>query len=201
MRSLNVRDDVLQLVAQLGIERAERLVEQEDRRIGRQGSGDHDALRLATRQLGREAIVETVQLDEVDHLRDTLLDLGLRHLAQLETPGDVLAHRVVREHRRPLEDVTHASLVGWRPGRVVVAEPDPAAVRDLEARDHPQDRRLARPRRSEQDHELAGGDVEADLVNGHDRPEALGQMLDPKARAGHDSAQTIRPRKRLRAMM
>ena len=55
---LNVRDDVLQLVAQLRIERAEGLVEQEDRGIGRQGSGDHDALRLATRQLGREAIVK-----------------------------------------------------------------------------------------------------------------------------------------------
>jgi hypothetical protein len=61
------------------IERAERLVEQEDRRIGRQGSGDHDALRLAAGQLGREAIIEAGQMDEIDHLRDHAVHLCLRH--------------------------------------------------------------------------------------------------------------------------
>ena len=50
------------------VERAERLVHQEDRRRERQGPGDRDALLHPARQLERLVLEEVAELDEVEHL-------------------------------------------------------------------------------------------------------------------------------------
>src|SRR5207244_12550159 len=58
----------------------------------------------------------------------------------------------------------------WSARRVFPVDPDRAARRFLEARDHHERRRLARPARAQQRQELALRDVEADAVDGVDAP-------------------------------
>ena len=60
----------LHLLAQLEVEGAERLVEQQDGRPIDERPGERDALRLATRDLARLATLEAGQLDQLEHLRD-----------------------------------------------------------------------------------------------------------------------------------
>jgi hypothetical protein len=57
-------------------------------------------------------------------------------------------------------------------------EPDPPGGRGERARDDLDQGRLAGPVVAEQAHDLAAADREADLVQRHDRPEALAQAFD-----------------------
>ena len=64
----------LQLVAQrhadLGVERRERLVEQQQLRLGGERAGQGDALLLAAGDLVGEPVREMAELDDVEHLGD-----------------------------------------------------------------------------------------------------------------------------------
>ena len=57
-----------QLRAHLGVERAERLVEQQDARLDGERAGERHALALAAGELGRIALLEAGELDEVEQL-------------------------------------------------------------------------------------------------------------------------------------
>jgi hypothetical protein len=57
-----------QLLAHLGVERAERLVEQQHARLDRQSAGQRDALPLAARQLVRIAVAQPVELNQLEQL-------------------------------------------------------------------------------------------------------------------------------------
>ena len=61
-----------QLLAHLGVERAERLVEQQHARLDGERAGQRDALALAAGELRRIAAGLVLQLDEVEQLVDTL---------------------------------------------------------------------------------------------------------------------------------
>ena len=72
-------DDVVQLaepLAQLGsdarVESAERLVEEQHLRLGRERAREAHALTLATRELRRIPVAEVLELDEVQQLVDAL---------------------------------------------------------------------------------------------------------------------------------
>ena len=75
-------------LAQRGVERGERLVEEDERRVGGEGPGERDALLLAAGQLVGAAVLEPAQPDEVEHLPDPRRATALRP-GQAE--GDVLA--------------------------------------------------------------------------------------------------------------
>ena len=68
----------LHLLAQLEVERAERLVEQQHLGPVDEGAGEGDALALAAAQLVRAALAERAEADDVEHLRRPAppLDLG-----------------------------------------------------------------------------------------------------------------------------
>ena len=72
-----------------GVERAERLVEQQDLGLHRQRAGDADALRHAARKLARIGVGEVAEADERDVALRPLLGLGLGLAAHLEPEGDV----------------------------------------------------------------------------------------------------------------
>ena len=63
------------LVAQLGVEVGERLVEQEDARIAHDGAPDGDALALAAGELARIALEQRHDAQHVGNAPDALLDL------------------------------------------------------------------------------------------------------------------------------
>ena len=58
----------LQLATELGVERPERLVEQEHRRAEDERTGQGAALLLAARELNRPTLLEARQLDELEQL-------------------------------------------------------------------------------------------------------------------------------------
>src|SRR5579875_1436109 len=74
---------------------------------------------------------------------------------------------------RPLEDQAHLGgpqpekLAGPQPGQVRPADPDPACRGPEEAGDQPEQSRLARARRAQHGHQLAGIDLEVDPPEGH----------------------------------
>src|SRR5690606_264415 len=72
---------------------------------------------------------------------------------------------------------------------VLVVESDRPLGGALEARDHPQDRRLAAARRPQERDELAAADVEVDVVDGHD---VTSEALDEAAQADAGRAATGR---------
>src|SRR3546814_16178027 len=69
----------LGLRAQVLVERAERLVEQQHLRLLHQAARESDALALAAGKLVRLALGEGAELDHLDHLVDAPLDLRLWH--------------------------------------------------------------------------------------------------------------------------
>ena len=59
-----------QVLAHPRVERAERLVEQQHLRLDGERAGERHALALAARQLGRVAVREAVQVDQLEQLVD-----------------------------------------------------------------------------------------------------------------------------------
>ncbi len=80
----------LHVLARHLVERAERLVHQQQRRVRGQGSGDRDALLHAARELPRVVLGELGQLDQLEHLERARAAPGLVPALQLERQLDVL---------------------------------------------------------------------------------------------------------------
>ena len=80
-----------QFVAQLGVEIGERLVEQEDVDIADQRAADGDALALAAGELGRLAVEQRLELQELGRLGDAFGDFVLWELGDPEAEGEILS--------------------------------------------------------------------------------------------------------------
>ena len=89
------------------VDRAERLVHQEHRRIGRERAGHADALLLTTGELARVARRELgVETHELHQLVDARVRARLVPSEQLGNRRDVAADRAVREQPDLLDHVT-----------------------------------------------------------------------------------------------
>ena len=125
----NVGEQLRELVAhrrlRVGVERRERLVEQQHAGLARQRPGQRDALALAARELlGGRAAARWAIRESLEQLVD----------ARRAAVGDVLAHRHVRKQRVLLEDEADAAPVG--------------RAEDAPLRSRARPRRRARPGRS-----------------------------------------------------
>src|SRR4030095_10843008 len=68
----------LRALAQLLVERAERLLEQQELRPLRKAARQRDALLLSARELVRLALREGLELHELEHLLDARVDVAAR---------------------------------------------------------------------------------------------------------------------------
>jgi hypothetical protein len=166
------------LLAQLQVERAERLVEEQHRGVVDERAGQRDALLLAAGELARAGALAAAQADELERLGHTALDLGHGHLAALEAERDVAAHVEVLEERVALEHRVDVAPVRRHVGDGLALEQDPSLARLLESGDHAQRRRLAAARGAEQGEELAAGDREVHVAHRGVLAEALPDALD-----------------------
>ena len=113
--------------AQLQVERAERLVEQQHLRPVDERARERDALALAARELDRLAAAVALEPHRRQHLLDRAAALGRFDALHAQAVLDVLDHGHVREERVVLEDGVDVALVR-RPRRdVLAAELDLAA--------------------------------------------------------------------------
>ena len=152
----------LELLAQVRIERGQRLIEQEQPGLQRQRAGGRHALALAPGELLDAPVAHPLERDERQELRHTGRDPFLLGTADPQAVAHVAGDVQVREQRQALEH--HADVAGVRRpvGDVVVVEEDAALCRTLESGDHAQQRGLAAPRRSEERDQLPGRELEVD---------------------------------------
>ena len=169
----------LHLLAQLQVEGAEGLVQEQHGRPIDERTGERHALRLATGDLGGLALLEPGQLDELEHLGDPRLDLVALDALAPEAERDVLVDRQVREQRVVLEDRVDVPLVRRQPRHVLALEFDEAGRGLLEPADHPQRRGLAAAGWAEEGEELTVLDVERDVVHGGHIAELLDYLDEP----------------------
>ena len=124
-----------QLLAHLGVERAERLVQQQHLGLDRERAGERDALALAAGELRGIAVgqpVELHQLEQLVHLaRGSAPRRALAARLHAQAERDVLEHRHVAEQRVVLEHEADLALAHvrarWRPRRRSSICPRPAA--------------------------------------------------------------------------
>ena len=110
-------------------------------------------------------------------------DHGLALLLHSQAEGDVLEDVEVREDGVALEHHGDAAAARRQIGRVAATDQHAPAVDLLEPGEAAQQRRLAAPRRPEQDDKVAVGDLEVDVVDGDHLPEGLADGLE--ANVGH----------------
>src|ERR671931_1601389 len=165
---LKALEEELHLLAQLQVERTERLVEKQHLRAVDECAREGDPLALPTRELDRLSLAETLEPHPAQNLLDPAPALALADALDPQAVGDVVGRGHVREERVVLEDGVDVARVGRPVADVGAAELDPAFVGPLEAGNQTQRRRLARARGPEQREELARPDLEVDAVDGHD---------------------------------
>ncbi len=163
------------------VETRGRLVEHHERRIADERERDREPLLLAARELVREAALEGAVGRKVDALEDAcdalvhalLEGVGPQHLAHViaDPDGRVQCRSRILRHVRHEPPAERAQLMRLPAGDLLAAD---ANAPGLDAEPGPRvaeqslgDGRLAAARLSDHTEDLAGGDVERDVL--HDR--------------------------------
>src|SRR5881628_697858 len=199
--AVGVEDEAAHVFLLLDVHPRHRLVQQQERRLGRQRPGQLHALLQAVGQPARRRLADGLDLQEVDDALDERPVLELlapgraepdcveqERAAHLEQPPrhDVVEHGHALEKRDVLEGAGHAESghVGrGQPRPVPAGEGDAPLVRMIEAADHVEERRFPRPVGSDDREDLAGTDVETHAVQRQQRPEANAHALDGEQRS------------------
>jgi hypothetical protein len=150
--------------AQAGVERPERLVEQDQAGLDGQRPGQCDPLLLATGELVRVAAAQAGQADRLQQVADG----RAAALPPGQPEPDVGGHREVREQAALLRHVADAAALGRLIAAGTVhdgaAEGEQAAVGVLEAGDHPQQRGLATARRAQDGGQRVRRDLKVHVI-------------------------------------
>ena len=169
----------LRVLAQLLVERAERLVEQQQLRTLHQRARERDALALAAGQLVRLALRELRQLHEIEHVGDARRRSRAFGRPSCFRPNATFCStRHVREQRVRLEHHVDRPLVRRDAGHVDAVDGDAPGGRLLEPGQHAQQRGLAAARAAEQAEQLAAIDLQRDVVDGDEVAELLRDAVD-----------------------
>ena len=158
----------LHFLAELSIESAERLIEQEDSRLEDDGASDRDALLLAAGKLCRIPTAHLRQTHELERRAHSRRELASSEPLSPKAEANVAGNGEMREQGVLLKDGVDVSAMRGRIGDVGVAEHHGSRVRALEARDNAKKCGLSAPGRTEQRDELSLGDVERNPIDcGH----------------------------------
>jgi hypothetical protein len=165
------------LAAQLGVEVRQRFVEQEGLGFTDQRPSHRDPLPLATRQLGGLAVEQLGDPEDVADLVDPAVDLRLGRLALAQSVGEVLAHAHVRVERVVLEHHRDVALARSLLGDDLAPHPDVTRGGLVQAGQQAERRALPAAGGPHEDHELAVGDEEVELLErDHTVGVALGHL-------------------------
>src|SRR5262249_44807106 len=160
---LQIHELELRLLAQLLVERGERLIEQQHLWPPDQGARQSHALALAAGELVRPTGGERAELNHLERFADALaLHLACERQPSQPVP-DVILHRHVREERVRLEHHVHRALMRRDAPHVDAVDADAPAGRGSEAGQHAQQGGLAAPRGTDQSKHLALVDLQRDV--------------------------------------
>src|SRR5580700_8475134 len=153
----------------LRVERAERLVEQDQARLQHERARNADALAHAARQLRRIGAGEVFESHEGQRIVDAAAYLGLGDAAAAQAERGIVPYRQPGEAGVLLED--DANTFGDFAADRLAFERHRARGRPLQAGEHFEERRLAAARRPDHGEELALAQVQID------RPERVDRRL------------------------
>ena len=160
-----------QLVAHPGVERPERLVEQQHLGLDGERPGQRHALALAAGELRRVPLGVALELHQVEQLVDPLPDLASSGRLRISSPNATFWRIVMwRNSGVVLEARTRRR--GPATGRFVASSPVSSTVPESAGSSPAMIRRivLLPDPTAQQRHELAGGDLERDAVDGLESP-------------------------------
>ena len=174
----------------MGVERAERLVHEEDLGVDHERAHEGHALPHAARERRRKGLLESLETGETHGLAHTPRHLVARHRAILEAERDVARDGAPREDGVLLEDVAdpgRGRAGGRRARHRHAVDEHGAGGRRHEAADHVEDGRLAAAGRSHDGDELALQHLERGMVHRGHLPragaEGLREVADDDTRA------------------
>ena len=146
-----------------GVERRERLVEQQQLGLRGEGAGERDPLCLASAQLARLFPYVIGQTHPPQPLPGLLARFPARHAPAPGTEGHVVERGEVREEQVILEDHADPAVLGRFPVEPGAVQRDVPVVEAGQPGQRAQRRGLARAVGPEQRHHLAGRDRQRDV--------------------------------------
>ncbi len=162
---VNVLDLQLHLLAQLFVQRAQRLVHEHKRGLEHERPGERHPLLLTAGQLVGPAPAKPAQLDDIQNARHLRPDLLFRDAPHFQRKCQVLFHGHVGEQGIALKHHADVAFVRWKTAHGPAVDLDIAARRRFEAGEHHQDRRLARSRWPEEGQEFALANVQIQVAD------------------------------------
>src|SRR5882762_2712993 len=166
-RRLQLLELDFHVLAKLQIERAQRLVQQQQCRLQNQAARDGHALTLAARQLVDAFVRGVAQSHPFQHRIAAFQPFCPAHAAPSQSERNVLAHRHHREQRQLLKHHVHRAPIRRHAAHAPAADGDVAVIGRDEPRDHAQQRRLTAARRTQNGKEAAALDREGQRIHGH----------------------------------
>ena len=163
--ALHLANGAAKLFANLRVQRAEGLVEQQHFGLVREGASDGHALLLAAGELGRQTIVHAFQRDQAQQFLATLAAVVGAHAPHPQRELDVLADGHVAEQRVVLEHEADAALTRRDVRDVVAVQRDAAVIDARQPGNRAQQGALAAAAGAEQHEELALADFQRDVVD------------------------------------
>jgi len=154
-----------QVHADLGIQGAQRLIEQQHVGLQGQGAGKCHALLLAAGKLARHAVAQAHQPDEFEQFVAFAAASAARHFLDLQAELDVLRHGHILEQRVVLEDEADIARLGGQVGHVAFVQEDLALVGVRQAGDDVEHGGLAAAAGAEQHEELAVLDLQRNVID------------------------------------
>src|SRR5450755_2167175 len=173
----------LHMLAQLQVERAQGLIEEQQRRLKHQAARNRNPLSLAAGEFINAFVRSSREPNPLEHGVRAATALILAHAATSKTKGDVLAHRHHREERELLKDHIHRAAIRRDRLHALATNLDIAAVGCDEARNHSQQRGLAAAGGPQDGEETAALDGERKIVDRAMVGEVLAQPLYGEVRS------------------
>ena len=178
----------------LGVDRGQRLVEDQDRRIAQQRPCDRQPLALAARQqhpalADHRGIALRQRHDEVVRVGGARRGLDFFPVGIGLAEPQILLDRAVKQIGVLVHDGDHAAQrLGVERLQIVAADPHGAALRVEEPQQQARDRGFAGAARADDADLLAGGDGEGEPVMGRAAPAGIGE-IDVLERDGREQRQ------------
>ena len=162
---LDALDGVAHFHAQLRVQVGQRLVHQQHLRLDDDGAGERHALLLAAGEVGRHAVLEMIDLDDLENAVDLALYFILRQLAVAQAEGHVIKYIHVREYRIILEHHADVPFVGGDIVDDAVVDLERTAFDGVESDDHAEKRCFAAAGGTQQREKLARLDFQRQAVD------------------------------------
>ena len=163
---LDAPDQVAHFVPQVGVQVAERLVQQKHVGLDDEGPGQGDALLLAARQLARFAALKAGQLHQIQHVPHPLADFPAGHPPHFQAEPDVVGDAHIGEKQVVLENHHRPPLFGGHVDDGVAVEKDVPGGGAEQPGDHLHGGGFAAPGRPQQGGQFPRFDVQVEPVHG-----------------------------------